>query len=86
MNYIDDYETFKVPRNAFLKGKHPDICPDCKEEPVVSDINMSFTDAELWIVQCNCQMPKSKAISGDSVSEAVFNWDNMIKHLKEKTK
>ena len=86
MNYIDDYETFKVPRNAFLKGKHPDICPDCKEEPVVSDINMPFTDAELWIVQCKCQMPKSKAISGDSVSEAVFNWDNMIKHLKEKTK
>ena len=84
MKYIDDYETFKAPRNAFLKGKHPDICPDCKEEPVMSDINMPFTDAELWIVQCKCKM--SKATYGDSASEAVSNWDNMIKRLKEKTR
>ena len=86
MKCIDDYETFEAPRNAFLKGKHPDICPDCKEEPVLSDINMPFTDAELWVVQCNCKAPNFKAISGDSVSEAVSNWNNMIKRLKEKAR
>ena len=86
MNFIDYDEPFRAPRNAFLKGKHPTICPDCKEEPVVSDINMPFTYAELWIVQCKCQTPKSKAISGDSASEAVENWNEMIKRLKEKTK
>lgn len=85
MNYLDDYEV-RAPRNAFLKGKHPDICPDCKEEPVVSGINMPFTDAELWAVQCKCPMPRLKAISGDSVSEAVSNWNDMIKRLKENTK
>ena len=81
MNYVDDIEFTSI-KNAFLKGKHPDICPDCKEEPVMSDINMPFTDAELWIVQCKCKMPKSKTTYGDSVSEAVSNWDNMIKRLK----
>ena len=86
MKYIDYYETFEAPRNSFLKGKHPDICPDCEEEPVMSDINMPFTDAELWVVQCNCKVPNFKAISGDSISEAVSNWNNMIKRLKEKTR
>ena len=86
MKYIDDYEIFEAPRNAFLKGKHPDICPDCKEEPVMSDISMPFTDAELWVVQCKCKAPNFKAISGDSISEAVSNWNNMIKRLKEKTR
>ena len=85
MNYVDDID-FKPIKNAFIRGKHPDICPDCKEEPVVSDINMPFAYSELWIVQCKCQMPKSKAISGDSISEAVSNWDSMLKRLKENTK
>lgn len=86
MNFIDYDEPFKAPRNAFLKCKHPDICPDCKEEPVVSDINMPFTDAELWTVQCKCKTPHFKGVSGDSMSEAVANWNNLIKNLKERTK
>lgn len=88
MNYIDkDFEeNFVIPRNSFIKGKHPDVCPDCKEEPIVQDINMPFTDAELWIIQCQCCKPYFKAVSGDSLPEAISNWDEMIKRYKEKSR
>lgn len=77
MNYI---------KNSFIKGKHPDVCPDCKEEPTVTDINMPFTDAELWVVQCKCIPPYIKAVTGDSISEAVLNWDKLIMRYKKKSR
>lgn len=87
MNYIDKhFEDDTIQKNSFIKGKHPDICPVCKEEPTVQDINMPFAYAELWIVQCKCYKPHTKAVTGDSISEAVSNWDEMIKQLKERSK
>ncbi len=87
MNYIDKNfeEKFTTPRNAFIKGKHPDICPDCKEEPIMQDINMPFVDDELWVVQCKCYKPHTKAVTGDSIPEAVSNWDLMIREYKKRS-
>lgn len=88
MKYVDkEFDIkFTVPRNAFIKGKHPDVCPDCKEEPMVSDINMPFVNDELWIVQCKCTRPYTKAVTGDSISEAVLNWNKLITKYKKKSR
>lgn len=67
----------QIPRNSFVKGKHPDICPDCKKEPILADINMPFTASELWIATCDCRNPKRA--SGDSITDVITNWNNMLK-------
>lgn len=88
MKYInkDFKEEFVISKNTFIKGKHPDICPDCKEEPNMQDVNASFVNDELWIVKCKCSQPHIKTVCGDSISEAVLNWDEMIKRCKEKNR
>lgn len=77
---------FTIPRNSFIKGKHPDVCPDCKEEPILQDVNAPYVNSELWIAQCKCDKPHVKAVTGDTIEETVSNWDKMIKTYKERTK
>lgn len=88
MKYVDkEFDAkFIIPRNAFIKGKHPDKCPDCGEEPILSDINTSFIDDELWIAQCKCYKPNTKAVSGDSVEETVRNWDNLLRDINRRSR
>lgn len=40
---------------------------------------MPLTNAELWIIQCKYYKSYIKVISNDSLPEAIFNWDEMIK-------
>ena len=81
MNFIHEYDDIiKLPKNNFIKGKHPDKCPDCNEEPSVVDLNMPFTYDELWVAACKCG---HKVATGDTIPAVVKNWDTLIKHVKE---